>query len=127
VALHEDDAARAAALFGESLEQFCAEGTERGIAEGLAGLACVATAQGEQLAAARLWGAAEAVRDAGNWGLWPPDQREYDRYLARARAAADADGFARAWQSGRQVGAAGLLAASVEALPDTLLARLPAA
>jgi tetratricopeptide (TPR) repeat protein len=104
VALHEGDAARAAALFHECLDGFRAAGIERGVGEALAGLAAVAAADGRPLAAARLWGAAEAVREAGNWGLWPPDQREYSRYLAPARARADADAFARAWQDGRRAG-----------------------
>jgi tetratricopeptide (TPR) repeat protein len=102
IALHKGDVDEAAALFRQGLEGFSAGLLDRGIAEALSGLACVATVQGRPLDAARLWGLAEALREAGGgWGMWPPDQREHDRYLARARAAASPAAFAAAWQMGR--------------------------
>ena len=101
VALHADDVPHAAALFRQSFEQFRAERIGRGLAEALAGLAAVATVQGQPLRAARLWGAAEALREAGNWGIWPPDRVEFDRYLPLARAASAEATFADAWRAGR--------------------------
>jgi tetratricopeptide (TPR) repeat protein len=127
VALHEGDAARAAALFHESLNGFRVAGIERGVGETLAGLAAVAAVSGRPLAAARLWGAAEAVREAGNWGLWPADQREYAHYLPRARTAADAGAFDRAWEDGRRAGVDGVLADTTVVGPGPSPARLPVA
>lgn len=114
VALHEGDIPRAASLFRQSLAGFREQRIGRGIAEGLAGLAGVATVQGRPLRAARLWGAAEALREAGGCGLWPADQLEQARYLARARAAGDAALFAFAWQAGRELTVEGALAEAVE-------------
>ncbi|MGH2587939.1 MAG: AfsR/SARP family transcriptional regulator [Dehalococcoidia bacterium] len=101
VALHEGDAVRAAALFRESLEQLHDERTERGIADCLVALACLAAVQNRPLGAARLWGTAEALHEAGSWRIWPADKVECDRYLPLASAAAAPAAFAVAWQEGR--------------------------
>lgn len=103
VALHTGDVARAESLFRESLDQFRAARVERGIPEALAGLASVAAVQEQPLKAARLWGAAEARRESGNWMMWPADQQDYTRYLALAGAASDAPAFQSAWQAGRSL------------------------
>jgi predicted ATPase/DNA-binding SARP family transcriptional activator len=101
VALCQNQPERAAALFHESLAAFHDQRIERGIAESLVGLACVATMREQPLWAARMWGAAEQICIAQGWDLWPPDQIEYARYLARARAASDGAAFSAAWQAGR--------------------------
>jgi predicted ATPase/DNA-binding SARP family transcriptional activator len=102
VALHKDDSDRAASLFHESLEEFRTGRIDRGVAEALAGLAAVATVDGRPIEAARLWGAAETLREAGGgWGLWPPDRREHDHYVSRARTATNGTAFSSAWREGR--------------------------
>jgi predicted ATPase len=101
VALCQGQPDRAASLFHESLAAFHTQRIERGIAESLVGLACVATMREQPLRAARLWGAAEAICAGEGWDLWPPDQLEYARYLARARTASNSAAFAAAWQAGR--------------------------
>ena len=74
VALHQSDLARARALFIESLAAFRNYRSRRGVAECLAGLAAVALAQGDGTRAARLWGAAEALREAAGTAMWAADQ-----------------------------------------------------
>ena len=103
VALWEDDPERAGQLFGDSIERFRAQRSERGVAEALAGLAAVAAVQGRWQHAARLWGQAEALREAAGAAPWPADQLELRRYVALARAAADAATFDAAWQAGREL------------------------
>lgn len=119
VALHAGDVARAVSLFRESMHQFGEARIERGIAEGLTGLASVAVVQGDPLRAAWLWGAAEAQREAQGWHIWPPDQREYLRYLARAHAITTPAEFAAAWQECRGLTIAQALAHAVAATATT--------
>jgi hypothetical protein len=115
VALCQGQPDRAASLFHESLAEFHAQRIERGIAESLVGLACVATMREQPLRAARLWGAAEAICAGEGWDLWPPDQLEYARYLARARTASDSAAFAAAWQVGRGLTLAEAIAEGMDA------------
>jgi predicted ATPase/DNA-binding CsgD family transcriptional regulator len=67
----------------------------------LEALALVATDQGHVQRAARLWGAASAVRDAVH-ALPPPSyEADYAPYLARVRTALGEEAFAAAWAEGR--------------------------
>jgi tetratricopeptide (TPR) repeat protein len=108
VALREGDAERAEALFRQGLDLFREIGVERGIAEGLAGLAAVAAARAggppDASRAARLWGAAEAWHTARGAPLWPADRAERDRYVPVARARVDEATFAAAWAEGSAMG-----------------------
>src|SRR6266540_2048445 len=63
VALHQGDVAQARSQFRQCLDQFEEIHVPRGIAEGLAGLAAVAVLGEEPERAARLWGAADALRE----------------------------------------------------------------
>lgn len=101
IALHADEYVRAGALFRDSLMRFFTQRSERGIAEGLSGLAGVAAATRQPERAARLWGAAERLREESGAGLWPADQREYERYVAHARSVCPATVFDAAWHAGR--------------------------
>ena len=67
----------------------------------LEGLAAVAAAQGEPLWAARLWGAAEALREAIGTPVPPVSRLDYERVVAKARAQPGSETFARAWAEGR--------------------------
>ncbi len=104
VALRGHDLARSEALFRRSLELFQEIGLERGIAEGLAGLAAVSAVRActrtEAARAARLWGAAERWRAGSGAPWWPADRVERDRYLPVARALVDEATFAAAWAEG---------------------------
>jgi hypothetical protein len=67
----------------------------------LENLAIVASAQGQEERAARLFGAAEIQREAINETLTPADQAEYNSYVAAVRAQLDEPTFAAAWAAGR--------------------------
>jgi DNA-binding CsgD family transcriptional regulator len=104
LALHLGDLAGARARFLESLAGFRAVGRQRGMAEALAGLAAIAaTARtpGHAWHAARLWGAAEAFRQALAVPIWPTDRREHERYGALARADLGDELLGAAWARGR--------------------------
>lgn len=67
----------------------------------LEGLATVAAEQGGSLWAARLWGAAEALREAIGTPVPPVYRLDYERVVAKARAQLGSETFARAWAQGR--------------------------
>jgi hypothetical protein len=71
------------------------------ITSGLEGLAMVVAALGRPLRAARLWGAAEVLREATDERRWHVFQRTYDRALAAARAQVSEAEWATAWAAGR--------------------------
>jgi hypothetical protein len=57
---------------------------------------------GDSLRAARIWGAAERLREEIGSPLHSQDQRDHDGSVAAARAAlGDDTAFDRAWQEGR--------------------------
>jgi predicted ATPase/DNA-binding SARP family transcriptional activator len=101
VALHQGDEVRARALFTESLGMFRNQHSRRGVAECLAGLAAVALAQEDRARAARLWGAAETLRETAGVAMWAADQIEYERQLTMLRAGLDEPALAAAWDAGR--------------------------
>src|SRR5262249_50051490 len=88
-------------LLAESLGLFRELGSRRGIAECLDALAAVALAGGLAVRAARLWGAAEGLREATGATMWFADRIEYERHLARLHSVLDADTLAGAWSAGR--------------------------
>jgi hypothetical protein len=66
--------------------------------EGIAGVA----AKRQPTWAARLWGAAAALRAALGVPMWPIDRPDYERRVAAARAAMAADAFDAAWPTDRR-------------------------
>lgn len=77
---------------------------------GLEGLAAVAVEQGHLLEAARMWGAAETMREVTGQRRLPVFQRSYDHVLMAARSQVEATDWARAWTQGRALTAAQALA-----------------
>jgi predicted ATPase len=69
----------------------------------LEGLAGVAAGQGEAKLAARLYGAADAIRAACGTPVRPSHQDIYDRGFTAAQALLGPEEFARAYQQGRTV------------------------
>jgi predicted ATPase/class 3 adenylate cyclase len=67
----------------------------------LEGLAAVVAAQGELPWAARLWGAAEALRDALGTPIPPAYRVDYERSVAAARTQLGEQAFAVEWAEGR--------------------------
>ena len=77
-------------------------GDKWGIAYALEGLAAVIAALGSSLRAARIWGAAERLREEIGAPLPPNERPRYHRRVTTARAALRDDAaFERAWQEGR--------------------------
>lgn len=68
---------------------------------GLDGMAMVMAARGQPLRAARLWGAAEALREATGEEPWPVFQRAIAAALAAARKEVSETAWATAWTAGR--------------------------
>ncbi len=71
------------------------------IASGLEGLASVVAVQGESAWAARLWGTAEAMREAIGAPLQPIERADYEHAVAAVRDHLGEEAFASAWAAGR--------------------------
>jgi predicted ATPase/DNA-binding SARP family transcriptional activator/DNA-binding CsgD family transcriptional regulator len=94
---------RAKEFFAESLNLLRRMGEKMGIAYCLLGLAGVAGEQVRPDRAARLWGAAEALREAIGMDLSPFDRAHsrYEERLANARSLMDEESWGAAWAQGR--------------------------
>jgi non-specific serine/threonine protein kinase len=102
VAIDEGDFTTATALHREALVSESMVGDRRGIGQSLLGLGVVAAARGRFDRAARLWGAAERLREEIDHRLAPAVRRHYEPHVVAARAALGDDAaFDRAWQAGR--------------------------
>jgi tetratricopeptide (TPR) repeat protein len=111
----QGDLVRAEALYREGLA-LCREAPFLTIiTTGLEGLAMVVAARGQPLRAARLRGAAEALREMTDEWRWQSYQHAYARALAAARAEVAAADWTIAWAAGRALTAAQAIA---EALDD---------
>lgn len=94
-------------------------GDRHGIAFSFEGLAATALATGAILRAARLWGAAERLREEIGAPLTPSRRPDVEKAIAAARASLGADDttFDAAWREGR---AMTLEQAAAYALDDSL-------
>ena len=100
-ALLGGDHERAKAYYEENLV-VCKELGDKMIAsESLEGLACVAETRGEAELAARLFGAAEALREAVGYQHMPEEDALREPYLAAASAQLDEAAWEKAWAEGR--------------------------
>jgi len=97
----EGDAAAAQACYEESLAVAREMGFKRVIPAGLEGLAVVVATQGEPVWAARLWGAAEALRETIGAPLPPVYRTEYEHAVAAAGTHLGERAFTTAWAEGR--------------------------
>ena len=101
VAVLENSYERANKLYRESLA-LCRElGFRRLAVDALEGMSAVFQGYGRPGKAARLWGAAETLREHLDAPLSPVERLECDRLIAAARAALGAEAFAAAWAEGR--------------------------
>jgi hypothetical protein len=101
-------------LYEESLELGRRMGLKHTILLCLEGLARVAVAQGRMGRAARLCGAAVALREDMGWPLPPAKRAEHDRTVAAAREALGEEAYAAAWARGHEL-------SLEEVIKDTLL------
>ena len=86
------------------------------IAASLEGLAALEAEQGEPLQAARLWGAAEELREAIGAPMYPVSRASYEQAMALARTKLGEQPFRAAWAEGRNMTPGQALAAQVEAI-----------
>jgi predicted ATPase/DNA-binding XRE family transcriptional regulator len=84
------------------------------ITTGLEGLAMVVAARGRPLRAARLCGAAEALREMTDERRWHSYQHAYDRALTEARTQVSAADWTMAWAAGRVLTVAQAIAEALE-------------
>ncbi len=101
VALRQRHYRDSTGLFEESLALFREEKNKQQTAGCLAGLAQVATAQGQLDRAARFFGAAEALYETIGASMWSFNRADYERDLAAVRAQLGEEAFAAAWEEGR--------------------------
>jgi DNA-binding NarL/FixJ family response regulator len=90
-----------AARFTESLALFQEFGDRPHMLDCLEGIASVAAAHGQAAWAARLLGAAAALREALGVPVAATERPHYERILATVRAQLDSAAFSAAWESGR--------------------------
>ncbi len=122
VAATEGNYTAARALYEESLA--CGASADKlAIASSLEGLASVVAAQGEATWAARLWGAAAALRDAYGTPLLPVFRTEYEHAVTTASTQLGEKTFAAAWAQGRTMTLEQVLAAQG---PVSMAAPIPA-
>ena len=104
VARERGDLPAARALHEESLAIRRELGDRRGIAESLEGFADVAFASARPCRAARIWGAAEQLRNVIGAPLQRSECAPYERQVSAARVALGDDAaFDKAWREGRAV------------------------
>jgi hypothetical protein len=101
VATRRGDHGRAKRLLGESLALSKRLGNTTSVAECLETLAELARVLGDFRRAARLWGAAGALREAAGSTWAPVERRLHEPYLTAARSGMDEADWMMAWEEGR--------------------------
>jgi tetratricopeptide (TPR) repeat protein len=91
----------ARSLYSEGLRIWAELGKKSLIADCLEGLASVSAKHGQPERAARLFGAAEHMRETTGVPLSPSERQDYDRYVAAAREGLDEARWTEAWADGR--------------------------
>jgi predicted ATPase/serine/threonine protein kinase len=95
------DLTAARSYFSESLSIAREFGNRVYVAVALNGMAAVALERNEPEVAARLGGAAEALRESVGWKLERLEKRFHDDYVAKLREALDSGTLEREWSNGR--------------------------
>jgi tetratricopeptide (TPR) repeat protein len=95
-----DDPERAHGCYQEALRIQQHMHYIQSIGDGLEGLAGMAAVEGDAARAARLFGAAQAHREAVATPRWPVMEAIYDRDVALARRLLDTEGWDAAWAAG---------------------------
>lgn len=99
----QGDNEAASTLYKESLTIARALNHQWLIASVLEGLATMVAGQGEIVWAARLWGKAEALREAISVSIPPVERADYERAVAASRTQLSEKAFAAAWTQGRML------------------------
>ncbi len=116
---------QAVALYAEGLRLFAETRTVRGIAACLEGLGEVASSQRQFERAARLLGAAEALRGSQSAALAPADQDDLRRAAESARRALGETAFAAHWAAGRALPLDGALLEALRPVDGPVHAPAP--
>ncbi len=130
LARNRGDIAGALSCYGESLAVAEDHGDARYLAQPVAGVASVARLLGEPERAARLYGAAAALRKEIGVPVAPWERDTYERNVAAAQAMLPPEGFAAAWAAGEALPFAAVIAETLSTLADLRAAgpaRVPAA
>jgi predicted ATPase/class 3 adenylate cyclase len=90
-------------LYRETLAAWQHAGTRGAIANQLESFAFLALARENDMRAARLFGAAETVRQAASANMLPHERAEYDAALRTLRERLDAPALENAWAEGRSL------------------------
>jgi predicted ATPase/DNA-binding CsgD family transcriptional regulator len=99
-----NDPKRAAEYFAESLQLRQALGNTLAMAECFEGFAALASAAGRPRRAARLYGAAEAIREATGFKLLDPaDRAVWERHLEQVQKRLGPSRFSTEWAAGRDL------------------------
>ncbi len=101
VVCRQGEHAQARSLLRQGLALHREFGDKRRIAFSLEAFGSLAVAQEKGARGARLFGAAEALRESLGSPLPPADRPDYDRGVAAARAGIGEDAFTAAWAEGR--------------------------
>jgi predicted ATPase/class 3 adenylate cyclase/DNA-binding CsgD family transcriptional regulator len=116
VATVEGDYATAQACYEESLLIARGIGDQRVIPSGLEGVAAVVAPQGALVWAARLWGAADILRETIGKPLPPRERARYELAVTDTRTLLGEKDFAAAWAQGRTMTPAQALATQGQAM-----------
>jgi tetratricopeptide (TPR) repeat protein len=114
------DLDKAQAAYRETILEWKRLGHRAAIAHQLECFASLAQAREQGERAARLFGAAEALREKINIPMTPLEKREYDGQVAELRAGMDQKLFASAWAAGRAL-------SMDQAISDALQTKIVAA
>jgi predicted ATPase/DNA-binding CsgD family transcriptional regulator len=101
VALDQDDPTTARRRYQEVLTILHQMGSQQFLAACLEGLAGLEARQGAPRYAARLWGAAEVLREAIGMPMHPVERASYEQATALTRTQLDTQRFHAAWAEGR--------------------------
>jgi len=108
---------KAEAAYRETILQWKRLGHRAAIAHQLESLAYIALRREDWRRAARLYGAAEALRQTIGIAMTPSEQLEYDGEIARLRAGIDEKDLAAAWAEGRAMTLEQAIALGLERAP----------
>lgn len=124
----QGDEATAYRLYQESLTLlFTFTVYQENISAGLEGLAVLEGGRGKPGQAARLWGAAEALREALKTPMHPVHRASFKQALTLARTTLGEQAFAAAWEEGRSMTAEQALATLVSIPQQDALLSPPSA
>jgi hypothetical protein len=93
----------AEALYRETLHGWQHAGNRGAIANQLECFAFLSIAKGDPVGAARLFGAAEVIREVAGSAMVAAEQAEYDAAVGQLRASLDAALLDPAWAGGRRL------------------------